>query len=263
MEWLSIFFVGLLVTMIIMFISWIWAVKINNFGIVDAVWAFCFFVHAGIFFSLSDGFLERKILLLLMIGAWSSRLGYYLSVRLHKLHPEEDTRYNHLRSEYADKFKSRFLLFYFYQAVSVSVLTLPFIFVFRNPDPQIGIVEVIGAVYWFVAVCGESIADYQMSLFKTMSKKDPKMGKTCNIGLWKYSRHPNYFFESNIWWGFFIFMMRSGVYWGVYSALIILFLLLKVTGVPPSEAQALKTRGKEYEDYQKKTSVFFPWFPKE
>lgn len=263
MEWLALFGLALAVTIVVMFISWLWAVKVNNFSLVDAVWAFCFLLQAAIFFVFSDGFMTRKILLFAMIGLWSCRLGYFLTKRIYGHHPEEDTRYKHLRSDYKDKFKSRFLLFYFYQAVSVSVLTLPFIFVFKNTTESISGFEIAGALYWLVAVCGEALADHQMSEFKRLSKDNPKMGKTCNIGLWKYSRHPNYFFESNIWWGFFIFMIGSGVYWGVYSAVIILLLLLKVTGVPPSEEQSLKTRGEEYRAYQRKTSMFIPWFPKQ
>lgn len=262
MDWLTLFGTGLGVTAVVMLLTWIWAVKINNYGIVDAAWAFCFFLQAIIFFMLSDGFETRKIILLFMIGLWSSRLGFFLTRRLYRLHPEEDSRYKHLRADYQEKLKSKFLVFYFYQALSVSILTLPFIWVFNNSDVRINIFEMVGAAYWLFSVMGESIADYQMGLFKKMSKENPKMGKTCNIGLWKYSRHPNYFFESNIWWGFFIFMIGSGVYWGVYSAIIILLLLLKVTGVPPSEEQALKNRGDEYREYQRKTSMFIPWFPK-
>lgn len=263
MEWLTIFGIGLAVTMLVMFISWLWAVRVDNYSLVDAVWAFCFLLQAAIFYVLSDGYQTRKVLLLVMIGLWSCRLGYFLTKRIYGHHPEEDTRYKHLRSEYKENAKSRFLLFYFYQAISVSILTLPFIFVFNNPSDSINGFEIAGAIYWLVSLCGEAVADHQMSEFKKESKKHPEMGKTCNVGLWKYSRHPNYFFESNIWWGFFIFMLGSELYWGAYSALIILILLLKVTGVPPSEEQSLKTRGDEYRAYQRKTSMFIPWFPKQ
>lgn len=258
MEWMSLFGIALVTTVIIMFVAWIWAVKIDNFGIVDAIWAFCFFLHAIIFYSFSNGYPGRNVLLLSMIGLWSLRLCFFLTKRLYGLHPEEDTRYQHLRAEYKNKFKFKFLIFYFYQAISVSVLTLPFIFVFKNQNQGSLGWEMAGGLYWLISLTGESIADFQMSQFKKLSKSHPEMGRTCNIGLWKYSRHPNYFFESNIWLGFFIFMIGSGVYWGVYSALIILFLLLKVTGVPPSEEQSLKTRGEEYRRYQKVTSVFIP-----
>ena len=262
MEWLMLLSTGLVATIIIMFICWLWAVKVENFAIIDAVWAFSFFVQGIIFYALSDGFTPRKALLLIMIALWSSRLGFFLARRIYSHHPAEDTRYIHLRKEYGNNFKIRFLYFYFLQALSVSFLTLPFIFVFNNEVAEINYFEIAGCIVWFIAVSGETLADHQMNTFRRLSKAIPGMGRTCNIGLWKYSRHPNYFFESIIWWGFFIFMMGSGVYWGVYSALIILFLLLKVTGVPPSEEQALKNRGDEYRVYQRKTSMFIPWFHK-
>lgn len=262
MEWMSLFFMALFMTITVMFISWILAVKVENFSLIDAVWAFCFLLHGIIFYLFSEGFETRKIVLLAMLGVWSLRLGYFLARRIYNHHPKEDTRYIHLRSEYKDKFKIRFLVFYFYQAISVSVLTLPFIFVFQNQSQTINLFEIAGILYWLFAICGETIADNQMSEFKKLSKENPEMGKTCNVGLWKYSRHPNYFFESNIWWGFFIFMAGSGIYWGIYTAIIMLLLLLKVTGVPPSEEQSLKTRGDEYRAYQRKTSMFIPWFPR-
>ncbi len=262
MEWLTLFGVGLVITLVIMFISWLWAVKVENFGLVDAVWSLSFLIHGITFYIFSDGYGPRKNIILAMLGLWSLRLGYFLAKRIYGHHPDEDTRYIHLRSEYKENYKFRFLLFYFYQAVSVSFLTLPFIFIFQNQTASINGFEIAGLLYWIFALTGESIADHQMSEFKRQAKVNPEMGRTCNIGLWKYSRHPNYFFESNIWWAFFIFMIGSGVYWGVYSAVIILVLLVKVTGVPPSEEQSLKTRGEEYKTYQRKTSMFIPWFPK-
>lgn len=262
MEWLALFGLTLLLTVIAVAICWSVALKLDNFSIIDGVWGGAFFFQALIFFVFTDGFLPRKILLFTMVGIWSLRLGYYLSQRIASHHPEEDTRYRQLRQEYGEDFKSRFFVFYLYQAISVSVLTLPFIFVFQNQNPTMSSWEIGAGVYWLIALIGESVADHQLLNFKKLAANNPAMGRTCKSGLWKYSRHPNYFFESNVWWAFFIFALGSGVYWGIYAPLIILVLLLKVTGVPPSEAQALKNRGEEYRAYQRQTSVFIPWFPK-
>ena len=260
MEVSQIFIVTLGLTLVLMFLTWAYAVKIENFGIVDAVWSFCFLIHGLVFYFLSDGFASRKLLLLCMLGFWSFRLGFYLAKRIASHHPHEDTRYIKLRADYGDNYKKRFLLFFFYQAVSVSFLTLPFIFAFKNPTPELSNLEWIGFSVWLMAVIGESIADHQMNSFRS---KPENKGKVCNVGLWNYSRHPNYFFESCIWWGYFIFMVATpGLVWSIYAPLSILFLLLKVTGVPPSEAQSLKSRGDAYRRYQERTSVFVPWFPK-
>lgn len=256
----QIFLIALVITLVILFLTWAYAVKIKNFGIVDAVWAFCFVVHGIVFDLFTEGDEQRKLLFLLMLVIWSCRLGFYLAKRIASHHPKEDTRYINLRADYKENYKLRFLLFYFYQAGSVSFLTLPFIFVFQNATAEISNLEWLGLVIWAIAVIGETIADYQMNAFRSNSANN---GKVCDVGLWKYSRHPNYFFESCIWWGYFIFMLATpGLIWSIYAPLTMLFLLLKVTGVPPSEAQALKSRGELYRRYQEKTSVFVPWAPK-
>lgn len=256
----QIFLIALVITVVILFLTWAYAVKIKNFGIVDAVWAFCFVIHAAIFDLFTEGYTNRKILFLSMLVIWSCRLGFYLAKRIASHHPKEDTRYVNLRADYKENFKLRFLLFYFYQAVSVSFLTLPFIFVFQNAATEISNLEWVGVVLWSIAVLGEAIADYQMKAFRS---NPSNKGKVCDVGLWKYSRHPNYFFESLIWWSYFIFMLATpGLIWSIYAPLTMLFLLTKVTGVPPSEAQALKSRGEAYRRYQEKTSVFIPWFTK-
>ena len=256
----QIFLIALVITLLILFLTWVYAVKIKNFGIVDAVWAFCFVVHAALFDLFTEGYSQRKLLFLAMLTLWSCRLGFYLAKRIASHHPNEDTRYINLRAEYKENFKLRFLLFYFYQAVSVSFLTLPFIFVFQNSSPEISNLEGLGVGVWLIAFIGEAIADYQMNTFRS---NPANKGKVCDVGLWKYSRHPNYFFESLIWWGYFIFMLATpGLVWSIYVPLTMLFLLVKVTGVPPSEAQALKSRGEAYRRYQEKTSVFIPWVQK-
>ncbi len=260
MDTMTILLATLMLTVFMMGLTWWWAVKIENFGIIDAIWSFAFLIHAGIFYLFSDSDPTRKMVFFLMIGLWSFRLGYFLSRRIASHHPHEDTRYIKLRQEYGVDYKKRFFIFFMYQAISVSILTLPFIFVFKNTNTGLSPFEIAGFIVWLLAVIGESVADHQMNIFKA----DPKnKGQVCNIGLWNYSRHPNYFFESCIWWGFFIFMLgTSGLVWSIYAPLVILGLLLYVTGVPPSEVQSIKSRGDLYRKYQKTTSVFIPWFPK-
>jgi steroid 5-alpha reductase family enzyme len=138
-------------------------------------------------------------------------------------------------------------------------LTLPFVKSFANAEPHIAGVEWAALVFFLLSLAGESLADAQMNSFKN---NPANKGRVCAVGLWRYSRHPNYFFEFCIWCGFYFFNMGSGVFWGAYSPLVILFLLLKVTGIPPAEEQSLKSRGELYREYQKKTSAFIPWWPK-
>ena len=256
----SLLLIGLLVVIILMTLTLLLSVKVENFGIVDATWSLSFLVQALFFFFLADGYEPRKWLLLITVGLWSFRLGYYLTKRIYSHHPHEDTRYIALREDYGQNYRFRFFIFFMLQAFSVSLLTFPLIFAFTNQNPEIHLLEYLGVAVWALALIGESIADKQLNSFKT---NPLNRGKTCDVGLWKYSRHPNYFFESVIWWGYYLMLLGAGnIYWGIYSPLIILFILLKVTGVPPSEAQALKSRGDEYRRYQETTSVFVPWFPK-
>lgn len=249
---------GFLPVFILVTLTWFVARKINNFSIIDATWSFSFVVQAVLFAFLSSGNPERKALALAMLGLWSLRLGYFLTRRIFQHHPHIDSRYVRLQEEYGANYSFRFYLFFLMQAVSVSVLTLPFIYVFQNESP-VSALEWAGLLVWGLALAGESLSDHQMNLFK---KNPANKGKTCNVGLWKYSRHPNYFFESVIWWGYYLLFIGSGIWWGIYAPLIILHLLLNVTGVPPSEEQALKNRGDDYRRYQAVTSRFIPWFPK-
>ncbi len=129
-----------------------------------------------------------------------------------------------------------------------------------NARPEIGIMEFGGAAIWLIAVIGESTADYQLKKFKA----DPaNKGKICDRGLWYYSRHPNYFFEWLIWVAYFLFAAGAPGGWiTIYCPLLMLLFLTKITGIPPTEAQSLKSRGDAYRDYQRRTSAFVPWFPR-
>jgi steroid 5-alpha reductase family enzyme len=150
------------------------------------------------------------------------------------------------------------LRFFCFQAILALVLSLPFALIMVNPKPGLKIIELVGASLWFVAVIGESASDRQLKKFKA---NPSNKGKVCDIGLWYYSRHPNYFFEWMIWVSFFV--MALGSSWGFVSIIcpiLILYFLLKVTGIPYTETQLLKSRGNAYAVYQKNTSAFIPWW---
>ncbi len=256
-NWL-IFLLSFTVILFLMASLWGIANKIKNYSIVDALWSYSFLIQAFIFYFFCQGYFLRKILFLSMIGIWSLRLGSFLTIRIFKHHPQVDSRYLALANEYGQNYKFRFLLFYITQALSVSLLTIPFIFVFQNTNTQMSFFEYWGLGLWIISFLGEGLADHQMNAFRS---NPINKGEVCNIGLWKYSRHPNYFFESMIWWSFFLASLgTSNLWWAIYCPLIILFLLLKVTGVPLSEAQSLKSRGDKYRRYQDNTSMFIPWF---
>lgn len=246
----------------LMIIVWLKAVRINNYSIVDAAWAFGFFLNALALGTLGPGSLSRKGLIFFMVSAWSLRLSFFLYRRTSEHHPQEDSRYKSLRESYEKKphpnVRKSFFWFFQYQAWSISILSLPFLLIIQNANPEFNSVEYTGFTLWILALSGESLSDYQMAKFK---RSPGNKGKTCKTGLWRYSRHPNYFFESLIWWAFFLMALPSHYgYLTLYCPLLILFLLLKVTGIPLSEEQSLKSRGEDYLQYQQETSIFIPWF---
>lgn len=250
----------LLACCIIMLFVWLWAHKIKNAGVVDIFWSYNFPVIAIILLLLAPGFETRKLLICLMVIIAGIRLGTHLAIRITKHLNEEEGRYQQLRKEWAPEAEKKFFFFFQFQAISNVLLAIPFFIITLNINPELSSLEYAGAGLWLISVLGEAIADAQLAAFK----KDPKnKGKICDTGLWGYSRHPNYFFEWLMWVSYFIFALASPYgYLAVISPAIILYLLLKVTGIPATEQQSVRSKGEAFKEYQKKTSVFVPWFKK-
>jgi steroid 5-alpha reductase family enzyme len=248
---------SLIANLIIFTAAWAFCVKIKNFSPVDAFWAFCIGLTA-VFFLFTKKPSPQPLVAAILITAWSVRLGYYLSRRIAKHHPSEDSRYQKLREIWNGKVNSMFLLFFLGQALSVFLLALPFYLIAADPNPRFDLFPILGTLIASIGLIGETLADRQMSTFKAAN---PDPNSICQIGLWKYSRHPNYFFESIIWIGFFVFALGSPWGWTtIYAPAIITYLLLKVTGIPPTEASALLRKGDTYREYQRTTSPFIPRF---
>jgi len=240
--------------------TWLLSRKLDNFSFVDIAWAYGLAVVSCVYIGLLHGYTNRTLLIMTMAMVWSLRLGSYLLARIRRHHPDEDVRYQVLRKKWQGHLASKFFWFFQAQGLLVLLLSIPVLLALRNARPHIAIIEWMGAAVWLIAIVGESIADAQMGAFK----KDPaNKGKVCDVGLWRYSRHPNYFFESLIWWGFWLFACGSPWGWAtVYAPLLILYFLLRVTGIPLTERCAVESKGDAYRRYQRTTSAFVPWFPK-
>lgn len=227
---------------------------------VDVVWTVNLGLIAGLYAWLGDGAAPRRVLLALLVGAWSLRLALHL-MRTRVLAPgqREDARYAKLRAAWGPRAQRNFFWLYQAQALLDALLSLPFLLVAFDPQPSLGWIEAAAALLLVVSVAGESLADAQLAAFKA----DPaNRGRTCRAGLWRTSRHPNYFFEWLAWCAFALLALGAPLGWlGASAPLLMLFLLLKVTGVPPAESQALRSRGDDYRAYQRTTSAFFPWIP--
>ena len=195
-----------------------------------------------------------------MTLVWSLRLAFFLYRRVMGHHPVEDGRYERLRREWALHADRRFFWFFEAQGLLNLLLAAPLLLACINNAPAVQTLEWVGVALFVVALAGESLADRQLEAWK----RDPaNRQQTCRAGLWRYSRHPNYFFEWLVWVAFFVFALGSPWGWlSIYCPALMLYFLLRVTGIPATEAQALKSRGPDYREYQRTTSAFVPWFPR-
>jgi steroid 5-alpha reductase family enzyme len=255
-----LFAIGAVVVGVLFTFTWLLSLKLNNFSFVDITWSYGLLFLAPLYALAGSGFGQRKLLAAIIATVWSFRLGTYLLLRIRRHHPHEDVRYTVLREKWKDSLAKSFFWFFQAQALLILLLSVPILLACLNPVPRLTTLEVIGALVWLVGILGEAISDAQMNAFK----RDPtSKGKVCQVGLWRYSRHPNYFFESVVWLGFWLFACGSP--WGwvtVYAPALILYFLLRVTGIPLTEECAVKSKGDSYREYQRTTSSFIPLPPK-
>jgi len=239
-------------------ITWAISVRIRNYGLLDVAFSYGVAILAPMYAWFGPGEPLRKWTFAAIGVVWSLRLGTYILVRVLRHHPPEDLRYQTLRARWPGPL--RFLGFFQLQAVLVVTFSLPFLLVAFNPHSGISPLEFTGMVFAAAAVLGETIADRQMQAFK---RNPANRGRVCDVGLWRYSRHPNYFFESMFWWGCFLVALDSPWGWvSIACPLLMLYFLLRVTGIPLTEEYAVKNKGNAYREYQRTTSAFVPWFSK-
>lgn len=240
-------------------LAYLLARRLDNYGIVDIAWSYAFALLAIGYAVFGPGWAPRRVLIATLATAWSLRLGTHLYRRVMSHHPVEDGRYVQLRKDWAGNFAPRMFGFFQMQAASVVLLGVPFLLPVLNPAPRLHALESAGAVLWLLALAGEARADAQLAAFK---RDAANRGRVCAVGWWRYSRHPNYFFEWLVWVAYFVFALASP--WGVLAVIgpaSILYLLLCVTGIPLTEQQALRSKGDAYRRYQRTTSAFVPWPP--
>jgi steroid 5-alpha reductase family enzyme len=253
--------VGLGAIVVFGFMTALWALQLRtkNAGIVDVGWAASLGLLAVGYAVVSPAGTTHRLLIGLLAGGWGFRLASHLLFDRVLGHPEEG-RYVALRARWGDRVNRNLFAFFGGQALLALILSVPFLLVAFRAEPSMTPWEVAGAGLWLTGMVGETIADRQLARFK---RRPDSRGKTCRDGLWRVSRHPNYFFEWIIWCGFATMALGTPWGWlGVIGPALILLFLLKITGIPPTEAQALKSRGDDYRDYQRTTSAFVPWFPK-
>jgi steroid 5-alpha reductase family enzyme len=251
--------VGWILSAIALALLWGWHLRLKNAGIVDAGWAGLVGGLAIFYAAAGHGMTGRRMAIGSMMGSWGARLAVYLLYD-RVLGRPEDGRYAELRRARGAAADTWFFWFFQAQAFAAVFFSLPALLSVNNPARSFAGIEYLAAALWAAAFSGETTADRQLLQFKS----DPaNRGTTCRIGLWRYSRHPNYFFEWLIWVAYALFAAGSPRGWiALACPAAMLYLLFRVTGIPATEAQALRSRGEEYRRYQRATSAFVPWFPR-
>jgi steroid 5-alpha reductase family enzyme len=237
--------------------TWWVQLRTRNAGWVDVAWSLLLAAAAVFYGVAGEGAALPRLLTALLGGAWGLRLGLHLFVRVR--HESEDGRYRYLREHWQGD-QRRFFGFFLFQALLVVLFSIPFLAVAMNPVPGFTAWSLAGVAVWALALSGEALADRQLARWRA----DPAhRGRTCRAGLWGCSRHPNYFFEWLQWFAWVLLAVGSPWWvWTLLGPLLMGASLLWVTGIPFTEAQALRSRGEDYRRYQREVSMFFPWFPR-
>ena len=259
MAWWALVLVGLGAAAALMAALWAWQLRTGKATAVDAGWATVLVLLAVLYCALGEGRLEHRVLISTVAGLEFLRIAFLVGRRVGG---EEDSRYRELRARWRARGREQTSFFVFYQAQGLLavLLSIPFLAAAYNGHDGLEPLELVGFWVWLAGAAVEATADYQLSRFKA----DPaNRGKTMRYGLWRVSRHPNYFGQWLTWCGYALIALAAPWGWlGLLSPALMLYLILFVTGVPPSEERALASRGEDFRRYQRETSVFVPWFPK-
>ncbi len=236
---------------------WVIQRRTRDASHVDVAWAIGIACLAVVYALLADGSTEHRVLAAVLATVWGWRLGLFLLFD-RVLGKEEDGRYRALREKWGARADRNFFVFFQFQALFVVFFSLPYLLISLDPASGLGTLEWSGTVVWAIGNAGAVTADRQLARWRS----DPaNRGRTARAGLWAWSRHPNYFFEWVTWCG--VALVATAAPWGWAAWIVpavLLFLLFRVTGIPATEAQALRSRA-DYAEYRRTTSVFVPLPP--
>jgi steroid 5-alpha reductase family enzyme len=248
---------ALLGLVVIFSAAWVWQLKTHNAGMVDPIWAWSLGLVAVLYAVIGTGDPNSRALSALGGLVWGMRLGTHLWKR--NAGKPEDARYQRLREQWGDRADSKMFWFFQLQAVISMLLSIAFLVPSYRTTPLSAGSVVAGVVMWIASVAGEGSADRQLRRFQA----DPaNHDAVCRAGLWRYSRHPNYFFECVHWLAYIA--LSVGTPWGWFTLLpplLMAFLLLKLSGIPLLE-ESMAQRRPGYADYMRTTSALIPWPPR-
>jgi steroid 5-alpha reductase family enzyme len=259
MSLLEVYALGGLAILGLMVTLWVVSLLLKNASIVDIFWGPGFVLANWIYFVLADdGFAGRKALISVLVTLWGLRLGLYILYR--NWGKPEDFRYQKWRDENGAAWWWRsFFKVFLLQGLLMWIISVPLLAAqVRSTPARLTFLDGLAVLVWVVGFFFEAIGDLQMARFKA----DPSnKGKVLDRGVWRTTRHPNYFGDAAQWWGFFLIAAAGGGAWTVYSPILMTLLLLRVSGVALLE-KTLKETKPQYAEYVASTSAFVPWFPR-
>ena len=259
MSFLQIYIQAFAVIMIMMTTLWIISVIRKNVSIVDIFWGFGFVIASLLYFLLGEGNETRKIIVLLLSSVWGLRLTVYLAWRNYG--KGEDFRYRQFRKNYGE---SRYWWISFFQTFLLQgflmwLISAPLLGAqFYGYDKPLNVLDWIGIFFWITGIVFEAGGDWQLARFKANpGNKD----KVLDTGFWRFTRHPNYFGDASVWWGYGFLCLAAGSWLPALGSVLMTVLILKISGVTMLE-KSLKGKKPQYREYIEKTNAFIPWFPK-
>lgn len=249
---LDAYLFGLVPMALIALVTWVVSVAKHDVSIVDSVWAIFFLAAAAVYVALVPAAGPRTALVITLVALWTLRLSGYIAWR--SWGEPEDHRYQTIRKRNEPNFalKSLYLIFAL-QAVLAWIVSLPLLAAIGSPAP-LNPLDYAGVALWVFGFLFETVGDFQLARFKVNPKN---RAKVMDRGLWRYTRHPNYFGEFCLWWGFYLIAAAAGGWWSIAAPLLVSFLLLKVSGVTMLEKD-IGDRRPKYRDYIARTPTFFP-----
>ncbi len=259
MSFPAVYFQGLLVIMILMTILWVVSIIIKNASIVDLFWGLGFVAVSFFYFFNTSGNEIRKIMVLILVAAWGFRLSGWLAWRNHG--KGEDFRYREFRKKYGEEryWWISFFQVFLLQGILMWLISAPLLgAMYSGTNRELWFIDFLGIIFWITGLIFEAGGDYQLAVFRA----DPaNKGKVLDTGFWHYTRHPNYFGDSMVWWGFGLFSISAGSSLPVLGSVLMTLLIIRVSGVALLE-KSLVSQKPQYAEYKSRTSAFIPWFPK-
>ena len=251
-------FLSLIALSVLLALSWLYLSRKRQLGHVDLLWAMAIAGQAICYASLADGWWARRLMVALVASIWAFRLGFHLAKRLGR--DGEDGRYLAMEAAAGERAPIFFFGFFQLQALAAWLFAIPFVTLVQDVEPGWRTWEVVALVLWLVSLFGNGLADRQLDRWRS---NPIHRGKTCRAGLWNWSRHPNYFFEWLLWCAYPVAAIGTPyLLINIGIAALMLVMVTKVSGIPFTEQQALRSRGDDYRAYQKSTSPFFLFPPR-